>query len=113
MVAYVLPTFNLFCNIWHPPVVVPPVGPPTLTVMCNLALGRRTAEDAVGPPLGMWLLLPALTDIRVGSVCEVPALSGRWYKVIGVDDAGKGFANEHRVGLLDSGSNLAWAVPYP
>jgi hypothetical protein len=58
----------------------------------------------------MQLLLPALTDIRyssllpsgawVGDCVEAPAGSGRYYAVWAVDDAGKGFANEHRVAIL-------------
>jgi hypothetical protein len=70
------------------------------------------------PIVAMSLLLPALTDVRatqgVGGVpdtVEVPAGSGRWYGVAGVDDIGKGYANEHRtaciLALLGS-----WTVPY-
>ena len=60
----------------------------------------------------MFLLLPALTDVRytgVGGtsdsfydIVEVPAGSARWYWVLSVDDAGKGFANEHRVAELQA-----------
>jgi hypothetical protein len=68
----------------------------------------------------MWLLLPALTDIRAtytnGSfdVVDCPAGSGRIYAVVFVDDSGKGFANEHRVACL-SQYNAAglWPTPIP
>lgn len=125
---FTLPQFNLSINIWHYatwfgqfPGTIPA---PDVVTTCNLALGKR-----ISPPgaFFMWALLPALTDIRDGlkspatgngDIVEVPAGSGRYYFVESVDDAGKGFANEHRVAAIMH-SNLAftflpdWPVPYP
>lgn len=78
----------------------------------------------------MYLLLPALTDIRDAAcasgytdIVEVPDGSGRWYSVEYVDDVAKGFTNEYRVAVLskafDDGyvSNhfpgLKWPSPIP
>jgi hypothetical protein len=113
--AYSLPTFNLAINIWRngnrPP------GPlPDVTTTGNLAAGRRSAPlivyVGISPPLPIvnqqvvQLLLPALTDVQdVDSAAgpdwiEVPAGTGNFYQVARVYDAGRGFANEHRVALI-------------
>lgn len=61
----------------------------------------------------MYLLLPALTDVRCAvcgappDVIEVPAGSGRCYFVSFVDDISKGFASEHRLALLV----FPWPMP--
>lgn len=130
--AFILPTFNLMCNIHS---VVAGVNAFRLSSPCNLAYGRRVTFPAgAGEQDGgilsnqMDLLLPALTDIRDSScggqmdIVEVPAGSARWYIVVGVDDAGKGFDNEHRVasllktwGFPGNGSGLVnpWPAPIP
>jgi hypothetical protein len=127
--AYTLPVFNVSVNIWHSatyignfPTVIPP---PDLVVTCNLALGKRM-NNPVG--MNMWLLLPAATDIRdgvkavtthpFGDIVEAPAGSGRYYFVVNVDDAGKGFANEHRVAEITFNLTFMpllpeWPVPFP
>jgi len=119
---YALPVFNLLCNIYDNAAGPPPIVTPRLQVSCNLARGKRTdhpitllaAVGSVPLPaafnlqcyLVQELLLPKLTDIRGPMMpsyydyVEVPAASGRWYYVAGVDDAGKGFSNEHRVAYL-------------
>lgn len=121
-----LPTFNLSCNVWHGQTFTPfatPVGPPDVADLeCNLAFGKRVQVlQSFVPAAGqqqtiMELLLPPLSDVRspvtdsVGGTTdavECPAGSGRYYLVLGVDDAGKGFANEHRIAVL-----LAWG-PWP
>jgi hypothetical protein len=127
--AYVVPNFNLLCNIWdgfNPGFPAPPVGPPRLSnQVCALVLGRRVNVASTGgtgspgiPLQAMNLLLPALTDIRgpqsaiSSSAAECPAGSGRFYGVYFVDDIGKGYANEHRTAciLAIAGS---WPDPYP
>lgn len=120
--SFSLPTFNLMCNIWYFPNVPPAVA--DLSVKCNLAYGRRVnlgvnSEDSLGGTL-MTLLLPPATDVRAapqsaaGSVVEVPAGTGRFYYTLGVDDVGKGFANEHRVTILTpTGDFGLWPTPYP
>ena len=126
---FTLPTFNLTANIWHYatwfgnfPTVIPA---PDATTLCNLAVGRRVSGST---NIDMWLLMPIGTDIRdkqkaptaspQPDIVEVPAGSGRYYMVQTVDDAGKGFANEHRVATIN-GDVAAfpvlpeWPEPYP
>lgn len=120
---YTLPTFNLAVNIWRPG--APPPAPPALVTIGNLAHSRREHGELLVPPapgyihaFNMWLLLPALTDVRdpfanggAGDLVECPAGSGRMYAVLAVDDAAKGFANEHRVAVLLKLNG--WPVPNP
>lgn len=110
---FVIPQFPLSCNIWRTP-VNPPVGPPAVVSICNLAWGRRTAVPSTGGTytlgvvlMTMTLLLPAGTDIRgdpdqamAADLVEVPGGTARYYWVAFVDDIGKGFANEHRAAIL-------------
>jgi len=111
MADYVLPTFNLTCNLYtsgnHS------VSPRLSSVPCNLAWGRRVSgmstggTTSVGVPLvTMTLLLPTGTDVRgqyssSGSdAVEVPSGSGRFYTVIQADYIGKGFPNEHQGAVI-------------
>jgi hypothetical protein len=127
--AFALPTFNLTCNIETCPVPnVPsvPTGPYRITgAVCNLAWGRRVNMASVSsvinlapPTLCMTLLLSARQDVRgpqdtvSKDMLEVPAGSGRWYSVEGVDDVGKGFMNEHRAAVLLALPG-GWTAPYP
>lgn len=120
--SFSTPRFNLTANIWRqssgPPAVPDVVSP------ANLAFGRRGASYQ-GLTVGqnepiMSLLLPAGTDVR-GPACasgpdwvEVPAGTGRIYEVVGVDDSGKGFPNEHRVALVAWSVNFGpWPEPVP
>jgi len=107
-VAFTVPTFNLVVNVWRQGNAPPAV--PDAFFVCNLAWGRRVSSPqglagSANEPL-LTLLLPAGSDIR-GPQCvdpdtcvEVPAGSGRIYAVVGLDDIGKGFANEHRAAVL-------------
>jgi len=130
--AFTLPDFNLTCDIYTGPWLTKSL---RLSSDCNLAFGRRVSFFSFdyganfAPSHGLaTLLLPALTDIRDGScngqqdVVEVPAGSGRWYMAIGVDDAGKGFPNEHRWAHLSkiyeemntiAFAGLHWPTPIP
>ena len=127
--AYRLPTFNLLCNISGPPTAGTPGIPSgpfrVYHKECQLTYGRRVQVASTGGTLQagiltltMNLLLPAGTDIRgpqdIGSfdMVEVPAESGRWYEVVGVDDIGKGFANEHRTASVFALAKT-WTPPYP
>jgi len=113
--SYVLPTFVLKANVWINYSVALNYNAPSSIPICNLTPGKRVMN--VDPTLGnpalykvapvlMELLLPKLTDIRpwIGGgnqcLCEVPNGSNRFYNVVGVDDIGKGFANEHRIAWL-------------
>jgi len=118
---YRLPTFNLEVRIWRSG--NPTTNPPDVTTICNLALGKRTGLGVANTDTnasnigGMWLLLPKGTDIRdlkdaTGpDVVEVPGGTGRFYDVCWVDDAGLGFANEHRFAVIVGKS--PWPVPFP
>lgn len=120
MAQYILPAFNLFCNIQTPD--------SSSTVPCNLAWGRRVSPAVASltedpsASFTITLLLPAGTDITsalqsgpgASSYVEVPFGTGRWYEVFYVDDIGKGFTNEHRAALI-SPSQISgpWPRPYP
>ena len=120
---YAIPTFNLLCNIVG---INAFPGPWRIANQpCALTYGRRSntltapgANGNYGGGLNMALQLPALTDIRsfqdsiAYDVVECPAGSGRPYIVIGVDDIGKGYPNEHRTGILWAPTG-SWTAPYP
>lgn len=115
--AWRLPTFNLTVNIWRNS-GVPPSGPPDEVTVGNLTPGKRGVDDAhTAAPGVMYLLLPAGTDVRsfftVGqsSAVEVPAGTGRYYKVEAVDDVAKGFSNEHRFCIITQAGT--WPIPIP
>lgn len=105
---YVLPTFNLTCNVWHNPSAASVYLLPDATFGCNLSIGKRVFSGyALGVVhVGAILLLPALTDIRAAwnglnpDLVECPAGSQRLYFAESVDDFGKGFSNEHRFAVL-------------
>jgi hypothetical protein len=131
-VPYRLPNFNLVCEIgpaqgwvgtWPPPL---PFAVARLSNQpCALVFGRRVGLATSGgtadpgyPTLTMNLLLPARVDIRSNQgvnitpdAVEVPSGSQRWYAVASVDDIGRGYANEHRVAILQPIAET-WAVPY-
>jgi hypothetical protein len=128
--GYRVPQFNLFCNIGQPdspgiPAVPALAGWARLYFYpCALAWGHRDHvawyDTTDSPAIGgnsMFLLLPLLTDVRgaqdsvSNDVVEVPADSGRWYWVYGVDDSGKGWANEYRCALIVP-INRTWNAPY-
>jgi hypothetical protein len=131
--AFSVPSFPLPVDVYSGPWLTRLL---RLSTVGNLALGRRgvtfpvfedtSIDIATGP---MYLLLPALTDIRdlhqggaQNDLVEVPAGSGRWYGVVLVDDVGKGFPNEHRYAQIQKVSQpvnagfftgLFWPVPMP
>jgi hypothetical protein len=127
--AFKLPTFNLRCNISQPDVADTPGIPDApyriVDQACQLTYGRRVQVASTGGTtevgvlvLTMNLLLPAGVDIRgpqdvvTFDMVEVPAGSGRWYRVYGVDDIGKGFSNEHRTASILALAK-SWTPPYP
>jgi len=99
-----VPTFNLTCNIWFSQFGPPPIGlPPNVVSLCQLTLGDRGYGVAFGSFNVAYVLVPKLTDVHwlrggilPADAIECPAGSGRYYAVQGVDDVGKGFANEYR-----------------
>lgn len=116
------PSFNLHCNVWRAGNAPPAV--PDATFDCNLAWGKRVSSyqgviTSPNEPL-MTLLLPVGEDVRgpqtgAADACiEVPAGTGRFYTVIGLDDIGKGFPNEHRAAILAWTTAFGnWPVPIP
>ena len=127
--AFKLPTFNLLCNISQPDVVDTPGIPDApyriVDQPCQLTYGKRVQVASTGGTaevgvlvLTMNLLLPAKVDVRGPQdvvsfdMVEVPAGSGRWYRVYGVDDIGRGFSNEHRTASILALAK-SWTPPYP
>ena len=123
--AFSVPTFNLTVNVHDNPSLG---GAFRFSVLGNLAYSSRGHQFSVTegytgtyyPPI--YLLLPGGTDIRDllcgvdGDYIECPAATGRWYLVMSVDDAGKGFPNEHRVVMLQKSQDLTggdWPIPIP
>lgn len=127
--AYTVPTFNLPVRIWRDGTAVG--NPPDVTTVGNLVASRPDGDPIPNPAgttaaqrivsAGLWgrfitLLLPKLTDVRPpglgpgdwGDVIEVPAMTGRYYMTIAVDDVGKGFANEHRYAYMIAMTNVTW-----
>lgn len=119
--VYTIPVMPNVVNIWRNGAAY--TDPPDVVTVGNLALGRRVAgsklQDGTTNPSdgGMWLLVPKDTDIRDSKaltgedMVEVPGGTGRLYTVKWVDDIGKGFANEHRFGVLMG--LPPWGVPFP
>jgi len=115
---YILPVFNLTCNIWTR-IAPPPGNPKRLSSPCNLAYGKRVNGVGGGGDVAQ-LLLPKGTDIRDGAnttaqdYVEVPAGSGCYYGVFQWFEIGKGFSNEHRIALLQKAPVIAfWPTPTP
>lgn len=129
--SYVLPQFNLLCNVSSGVggglQYAVPGGLPRLTnLLCALVYGTRVNVATSGgtgqpgvPVQCMSLLVPAFTDVRglenqLGScdAVECPSGSGRWYSAVWVDDIGKGWPNEHRTVMLLPMVGV-WFPPYP
>lgn len=131
--AFTVPDFNLDVDVYTGPWLAKVF---RFTVKGNLALGRRGTvlpdtegvdEVIVNGP--SYLLLPPGTDVRdlncnqpSNDIVEVPSGSGRWYRIVFVEDSGKGFANEHRVCSIFKASQhvnatifagLFWPTPIP
>lgn len=122
--AFVLPTFNLTCDIYSWGSTIP--GTPRIANQpCQLrAPSLTTRTSLTGLTVGgmtSYLLLPPGVDIRdmnstpisSGDFVEVPSGSGRVYLVIYVDDIARGFPNEHRLAILTKNVSFPWPVPTP
>jgi len=112
------PVFNLTANVWRA-ASDPDVDPPDVVTECQLrAAGKQsTGQDAAHDWVFLWaVLVPKDTDIRdwaSGSrdYIEIPAASGRMYRIEMVDDVGKGFTNEYRTGFIQK--ETGWPAPIP
>jgi hypothetical protein len=115
--SFVLPTFNLTVSGWRRLGNGRTYAAPDFSVTGNLSVGRRVmiagspwtttyGELTITAAIPVELLLPAFTDIRAAwnaqleDLVEVPAGTKRFYRVVQVDDIGKGFANEHRIAWI-------------
>lgn len=107
--AFTLPTFNIQVAIRTGGIT----GPLRVTVMANLAIGRRVNLIATGGTfdrgiiaVDVYLLLPTGTDIRgplsttSSDGIEAPVGSGKLYRVDFVEVVATGFPNEHIVAFL-------------
>lgn len=121
--AFVLPTFNLECDVYtHVPFAVPTIV--RFTTECQLRPPSMNQASIVATSstnhCGMVLLVPKDTDLRDDfsapgnspDAIQCPPGSGRWYQCAYVDDVAKGFANEHRFAILLKGL-VNWPVPMP
>ncbi len=107
--TYKVPIFPLQCNIWRLP-TIPPTVPAVLTIPCQLRMMKTaftSQSHIVSPGVLMLLLVAKGTDIRDGTygvgnedTVEVPAGTGRYYRVQNVDDVAKGFVNEYRAAAI-------------
>lgn len=107
--AYRVPTFPLFCNIWRGGPIFPG-GPPAVISICQLRMAKSAFIVSTGNTLyggKQLLMLPKLTDIRGnllgspnGDYVEVPAGSGIRWIALAVGDVAKGFPNEYRAAAL-------------
>lgn len=115
--AFKLPSFNLLCRIWHQTNF--PLPPFYSQEPCQLRVSPRPTAASAGNLPKALLMLPKKTDIRgtqsgpIADVVEVPAFSGRYYRVQFVDDVAKGFANEYRVASINPITGPPWPLPYP
>lgn len=123
--AFVLPTFNLVCDIFTG-ATTNPAARRIQNQPCQLRAPSMTqivgAGTIIGGTSSIVLLLPPGTDIRdpyttAGSgtfdTVEVIPGSGRVYRVYYVDDIGKGFPNEHRYACLSKVPGFPWPIPIP
>lgn len=130
--AFVLPKFNLVCDIYSgivgafPPLALAGGTPRIAAQTCALAHGRLAAHVhdsgtgfATVPIPTMSLLLPKGVDVRgreswgaALDQVECPPGSNRWYCVTGVDDVGKGYPNEYRLAYIQAIIET-WHYPYP
>jgi hypothetical protein len=125
---FVIPQFPLTASIWRVSGTGGNYALPDVSSPANLSPGRRvmigitTVGAAQHSAVSMELLLPKLTDVRAAynglqpDIVEVPAGSKRFYGVVGVDDIGKGFSNEHRIAWLSyvfAGNTTLAGGPFP
>lgn len=103
-----VPSLNLAVNVWQNFVglfVQPPVILPTLITVCNLSMGDKI-YGYTGANSQVYVGFAKATDVhwnRAGGgfdYLEVPAGSGMFYKILAVEDVGRGFPNEWRCSIV-------------
>ncbi len=119
-----LPTFNVAAGIRRS--TTPLANPPDAFSNAQLYTSRRH-EAAAGPipTAGQWVValiyFPKRTDVRDGlnapgaDTIELPSGTGRFYQVVHVDDAARGFINEFRIAWVYKlqGPGGLWPTPIP
>ena len=120
---YVLPIFPVTANVWRGNDAFPqPV--PDLATEAVLLRNEQIITVGGNQLETMLMKFPALTDVRdaysIGATAdyiEYPAASGRYYRVLYVDDLAKGFPNQHRFAVVYKTVNpqtgALWPVPIP
>jgi hypothetical protein len=125
---FVVPQFPLTVNFWRVNGTGKNYAAPDVQTIGNLSPGRRvmislgTTGSFTTFTVFEELLLPLLTDVRMDyngilpDLVECPAASGRFYNVVFVVDIGKGFANEHRMAVMQylrNGAVPPFGVGFP
>lgn len=127
--AFVVPQMPILIDIWDWDADPNMDAPRIADVAANLVPGFRqwgVSRPDVDDPEDQFLvarslLLPYRTDIRgpecfggdpgKGDRLRVPKDTLRFYRVLAVDDYGRGFANEHRVAIITSDPDIPWGFP--
>lgn len=122
--AFVIPTFNLVCDIFSA-AAPPPAAPRIAGQVCQLRAPSVQAQNLGNGLLAITqtiaLILPKGTDIRdqyctpinSSDIVELPPGTGCRYQVLWVNDIGRGFPNEHRYATLAKISSGPWPTPIP
>jgi hypothetical protein len=134
---FIVPTFNLLCNVWvraNWDAGGPGFGnPPNFAnAPCALRFDQKAAYfagtsfttvflDTLIVPAGADLQFPAYNGANTfqdPDIVEVPSGSNKWYFIMDVHDAAKGYSNEYRLafilaGQAVTGTRLATAAGYP
>lgn len=101
---YVLPTFNIFANVWRG--TDPLTDPPDFVFAAQLYFNSRGLFDITPTVLAEWvpplyLRVPLGSDLQVGDIVEAAVGDGWYYAVRWVDRVHRGFPNEYFVGVLE------------
>lgn len=118
--AYAIPKMPILCNIFtfNTPTAGPPRAAGRPCQLRGVSFPTSAGHAAnLQQPTSWILVLPKREDIRDGwsnfspDIVEVPAGTGRFYRVLYVDDIARGFTNEYRVATLTK--HGTWPVPIP
>jgi len=115
-----LPNFNSIVAVYR--AINPPPAAPEFLAPCQLRYPGRGPQDLFPGPLPQWflcmqLLVNKTVDLRDPyspsgqDIVEVPAGSGRIYKVMLVDQVALGFTNEYRIAWI--AKVAPWPEPTP
>lgn len=123
--SFHVPSFPLLCHIYGGQGLGPPL-PKAVTqanVRCQLQMprGERFLQTtSQGTVVIMRVLLPKGTDVRAQTIdnpnpdaLEIPAGTGRFYKVLAVEDVARGFPNEARAAIIAPNPQLHGWWPFP